>query len=278
MKIDNVFSYILGLAQTDGHLNERPRGRGTFSITLNEKDANIIEAISEHIDCNYTVSYFEQKSNFGVSSEYGEYKTKMVSIRVCNKDFRKFINECGMPYGKKCKIIKPPLHLEYFSSKDYIRGILDGDGSLGFDKKGHPFLNLTIASVFVKDFYNQYISEITGRPLLRMKRRQKGGTYDMSVHKEDAVEIVKEIYYDGCMSINRKKEKAELIKLWVRPENMRKRFYQKAWTEEEDNYIMTHSVKESMKFLGRTKSSVDMRKARVKYGKGYGISYTKKDM
>ena len=157
MKIDDNFSYILGLAQTDGHLQKRSRGRGMFVITLNGRDANIIEDISKYIDYNYTISYFEKKSNFGISSKYGEYKTKMVSIRVCNKDFRKFINECGMPYGKKHRIIKPPLHLEHFSAKDYVRGVIDGDGSLGFDKKGHPFLNLTIASVFVKDFYNQYI-------------------------------------------------------------------------------------------------------------------------
>lgn len=271
MRIDKYFSYIIGLAQTDGSLQKRSRGRGCFSIRLNERDSDIIEKISKYIKCNYTISHFEQASNFL------DYKAKMVSIRICDKNFRGFINDCGVPYGKKSFVIKPPLHLEGLSIDDYLRGIFDGDGSIGLSGEGYPFINLTTASVFVKDFVNQYISDITGRPLLGMNRRPRGSTYDLTVTKDDAVVVVSKLYYNGCMGIKRKIDKANIIKRWRRPIGMRKKHYHRDWTTEEDRYIATHSVKESQKALNRTKSSVDMRKARLKYGKDYGRLGDRKD-
>jgi hypothetical protein len=40
-----------------------------------------------------------------------------------------FAQAIGIPYGKKSETVNPPSNP--FSEKDYIRGLIDGDGSIG---------------------------------------------------------------------------------------------------------------------------------------------------
>jgi len=52
--------------------------------------------------------------------------------------------------------------------------------------------------------------------------------------------------------------------LWKRPKSMRVRSKQKKWTPEQDSYILTHSLKDSMEYLDRTEQSVKLRLWRLK--------------
>lgn len=54
---------------------------------------------------------------------------------------------------------------------------------------------------------------------------------------------------------------------WVR--TVRKAGKRKPWDKEQDNYILTHSVEDSIKHLNRSEKSVKMRLIRLKHSNKY---------
>lgn len=81
---------------------------------------------------------------------------------------------------------------------------------------------------------------------------------------EDAQKVCKNLYYNNCLCINRKLEKVEEILKWNRPKDMRKVNKRKKWDDEQDNFIMNHTIEESMEKLDRTKSSIKTRLYRLR--------------
>ena len=98
MEITNEIAYLIGLAQTDGHLGKSSRNRGKFTIELSHVDKDIIEKIANLIPYNYSIFQRERNTNFLDGS-------KSIGIKVCNEDFRKWLVDMGVPYGRKSKKI-----------------------------------------------------------------------------------------------------------------------------------------------------------------------------
>ncbi|MGW3505667.1 hypothetical protein ACWDMY_34110 [Streptomyces globisporus] len=63
---------------------------------------------------------------------------------LCDREARATVNGLGLPYGRKSRKITPP-RVE-FSRRDYLRGVIDADGSVGHTGQGLPFVSLTTAS------------------------------------------------------------------------------------------------------------------------------------
>jgi len=257
MKLNKEFSYFIGLAQTDGHLAGKHGKKGRFGIELNYKDRDIIKKISKIIDCNFSIKERIRDTNF-------KKKCHLISLTVCDMKFRYFLNYCGVPYGKKSQTIAAPLHLKKLHVENYIRGLYDGDGSLGFTATKIPFLSITIQSDKVKDFLLKYIAENTGKEIKKINKPKRDNVWNICIYREDAVKIVEKIYTKNCLSIKRKYELAKKIKKWIRPKEMKFAPYRKDWTNEEDKYILNHSFKESMSALKRTEKSVKIRQWRLK--------------
>ena len=157
MIIDRDTSYLIGFFQTDGNLYKDKRGKnkGRASIEIAHKDIDILEKLQQIIP--YYSSIRDRKRDIVMKGK--TYHHHSASLNVYNKEFRQFINENGVPYGKKSKIIKPP---ENIIKEDYIRGLIDGDGSLGFIKSGIPFVSFVSESEYIVGYLLNYICEITG--------------------------------------------------------------------------------------------------------------------
>lgn len=84
------------------------------------------------------------------------------------------------------------------------------------------------------------------------------------VYKEDAQSLTKHLYYDGCLALPRKLIKASELLSWIRPPEMKRVNNRKSWTPEEDRFITTHAVECSMKVLGRSQNSIELRLWRLK--------------
>jgi len=263
MEINKDTSYLIGLFQTDGNIYDSSRNRGKAVIELSIKDEDIIEKIKKLIPYNYTIT--KRKRNI-VINKYNYYEKEYISIRVCDMNFRKFLNECGVPSGKKSDIISPPLHLENLSIRDYIRGLYDGDGSLGMTGKNIPFVSIVTSSENLANFLFNYISEITSKNKKINLPNKRDNIYNIVITKEDAIKFCNEIYYDNCLSMNRKKEKSEIIKNWIRPIKMKHivRNEYKFWTKDKDEFISSHTIEESMCFFNKSKKSIQMRLIRLK--------------
>jgi hypothetical protein len=257
MEIDKNISYLIGLFQTDGSMYKiKNKNKGKFSIELSIKDKDIINKIKDYIPYNYSIR--TRIRNIQLKDK--DYISETIILTVSDMGFRKFLNESGIPYGKKSQIIKPPLHLHNLSIKDYIRGLYDGDGSLGLDSKGLPFISFATESDDIAIFLIEYISNITNKSKKKLNRNKRDNIYNIKLSNEVAQILSKEIYYDGCLSINRKYKKSKDILSWIRPNDMIKRDYEKMWWDnEQDGYILNHTIEESMEHLNRTEKSIKIR-------------------
>lgn len=260
MEINKDTSYLIGLFQSDGTMYKGKGNKGRAQIEISVKDEDIIHKIKETIPYNYSI----RKRTRNIVMKEKNYVHESINISVYNTEFRKFLEENGVPYGKKSKIIDVP-ETKKLSKIDYIRGLFDGDGSLGFTKRGFPFIGFVTESEKIKEYLLNFFSEITQKSKKENNRNQRDNLYNIVIYKEDAVKFCELIYYKNCLSINRKYEIAKNIINWIRPIDMKKRdFEKKKWTKEEDFYILNHNLDESIERLNRTKKSINMRKIRIK--------------
>lgn len=244
-----VHAYLYGLIQTDGHLSQDTRNRGKLQIEMSYRDADVLKQLASVIPYNSRISTRTRSTNF--SPEHTS-----ATLRVCAKEFRDELVGLGMMYGKKSETLDVPQCK--FSAADYFRGIIDGDGSLGFTSHGFPFLSLCTASEKLAVAYEAFIRQMTGKEK-RLLRNSRDRVFNIIVFKEDAQAVAVTLYYQDCVSILRKKRMALTMQAWKRPRDMRQVVHKKFWTNEQDGYILSHTVEESALALQRTAQSVKMR-------------------
>lgn len=255
MKITKETSYLIGLIQTDGHLSQSTRNRGKLTIELSDLDRDIIYKIAKLIPYDYSIFKRKRETNFSDHSS-------SIGLRVCNQEFRKWINESGVPYGKKSLIVEPPLHLKELSVDDYIRGLWDGDGSVGIAETNRPFVSFTTNSLKMKTFLENYISNIVGNNKHHFNKPKRDNVFNIMLTNEDAVLLATKLYPTTCknISIKRKFINAQKVKIWKRPETMKQVTWKRAkWTEEEDKYLIVNGIEATTKKFGRTLSSASVR-------------------
>jgi len=211
--MDAFLSYLYGFLQADGNLYEQSRNRGKLSIEISKRDENIIFLLKENIKVNSFITYRNRTTNFG----YGEF----IKLSVYDKNFRDKIKSYGFPVGEKSDIIEPPISTS-FEENDYIRGMIDGDGSLGLTGNGFPFISIITKSEKWKEFYIDYLFRKTGKRK-NINRNKRDSAFNIMMNKEDAQTIIKELYYKDCICLDRKREKAKEVLSWIRPLNMNKR-------------------------------------------------------
>jgi hypothetical protein len=251
-----VYAYMLGLFQTDGNLSRGRGNKGKFTLEISIRDKSIIDELVKYIPWYCGVRERTRNTNFKDGA-------RSVTMSICHMDFRIAINEAGVPYGKKSAIVSPPT--SECSWPDYYRGVVDGDGSLGVTTNGFPFLAFTTKSPFLADGFMQYCENITGH-VRSCNKNKRDDIFSPSWFKEPAQQIVSTLYYPGCLAIRRKLLKAEEVMGWVRPDDMRFAPVRKRWSGEEDSFVMSHSIDESIKALGRTDKSVRVRAWRLRKG------------
>lgn len=184
-----------------------------------------------------------------------------VTWSVSHRAFREELEFLGLPVGSKSGTIKPP-EVAY-SLPDYLRGLIDADGSLGLEKHGYPFLGLTTSSDIIASTYMDFLYSLTGRRK-QQGRNKRDQVYNILIFKEDAQEAAAALYYDGCLALPRKARKAAEIVPWKRPFAMRVAHRRSLWTPEQDTFLLCHTLQESMTVLGRNFNSVKIRRGRIR--------------
>lgn len=247
-------AYIIGLLQTDGSYYCQSRNRGRICIELKIEDIDILYKIKKILNCNSDVKKRIRDTNF--CKNYTSCSFSIFSINI-RKELSKYI-----PVGKKSEIICMPHEI---SEIDYWRGIIDGDGSLGLTKNNIPFISLTTKSENLANSYRDFVEKHTNYRI-KSERNDRDKIYNLMLTKEKAQIITNLLYYDECLCLNRKFKSSIDVKKWIRPKTMRIKIWNvQKWTQKEDEFILNHELLESMKYLNRTKKSVQTRLYRLKY-------------
>lgn len=222
------YAYMFGFLQADGHLSQQSRQRGRLTVELNARDVELLRSFQKLTPYNSTITERTRSTNFA------EIHTSVI-WSLHSLEARTRVHELGLPYGRKSKTIAPPRG--EFSRRDYLRGLIDADGSVGYTKQGWPFVSLTTASTPIAAFLCSYTQEITGAERT-LKRNARDDIYNVLYTTENAQRLAADLYYDGCLALQRKQAAADSLHAWVRPAGLRVAPPRRRWAEWEDRVLL----------------------------------------
>lgn len=252
------YAYMFGFLQADGHLRQGPGQKGRLSVEINVRDIEILHEFQRLTPYNSTISERTRATNFAESHHSAIWS-------LCSLEARTTINQLGLPYGRKSKKITPP-RVE-FSRRDYLRGVIDADGSVGYTGQGFPFVSLTTASTAVGVYLCRFARMLTGAERI-IQRNARDGIYNIVYTKEAAMKLVADLYYPGCLALERKQTAAASLAVWVRPTDMRVAPERRRWKEWEDRVLLEQGTPAAgAEALGRTAQSCNLRLWRLRSGR-----------
>lgn len=245
-------AYFYGFAQADGHLSESTRNRGRLSIELNIRDKPLLEQFAKLLPVGSSLKERVRSTNFKKDSH-------TAILNIFDWEFRELLKGLGFGVGKKCHSVSPP---KTTSKVDYIRGLIDADGSLGMTGTGIPFISLTTQSEAVKEYVLDFYFEVTGRRY-SPNRNSRDNIYNLMATCEHAQKIIKTLYYDEAICLTRKKGTSVETLAWIRPANRALKPQSKRWTTSEDEIVKSLPKEQAAKSLNRTLSSIQNRRFRL---------------
>lgn len=249
-------SYFLGLLITDGsiYINRKNQNKGKITIELKYDDKFTLENMVNLFPFPSYLYTRVRSTNFSNNS-------KTITWNCSRKEMRDWLLSINIPFGKKSQTIK---YVQGTSKEHFWRGVIDGDGSLGFTKDGLPFISLVTASEQLRNDYLEYIHSVTGKKF-NSQRNVRDGVYNILIFKENAVLVAENLYPGGEYNfIPRKKQMANQIREWKRPDTMRISLNVQKWNESHDKIVLENTCATAMKLLNRSKASVLCRKRRLK--------------
>ncbi|MFD5507525.1 hypothetical protein ACFWIB_07080 [Streptomyces sp. NPDC127051] len=254
---DPRYAYMFGFLQADGHLAQGAGQKGRLEVEINVRDIHILNSFQELTPYYSSIRERVRTTNFAAEAHSATWT-------VCSLEARTIVNRLGIPYGKKSLSIKPPR--TEFSRPDYVRGIIDADGSLGWTAQGWPYLSLTSASTAIAAYLCHYVKKITGTARTT-SRNKRDGVYNICYYKETAQQIAAHLYYPGCLALEHKNANATAFADWVRPANMKFTPPRRRWTPNEDRELLRlNNPSAAATALDRTEQSCAMRLWRLRSG------------
>jgi hypothetical protein len=256
--MDPNWAYFMGLLHTDGHMRDKNSG-GRIEISLAEDDHIILDMLQKLF--GGSVKYYKRTG-------YSFANSKDISRLVINHSYiRNELNINGMPYGAKTKTIVPPTIP--FSEFDYWRGVIDGDGSIGFSHQNKnriiPYISFATISEGFKDAFIAFIEKITGKTKISLGQKLRPNRthkmFSVKANNEDAVKLTSLLYYDGCLALPRKLKIAREVSSWIRPDDMS---IHQEWDAKKDQIVIDNTTRKATEILGRSLNSICHRRTRLR--------------
>lgn len=252
-------AYAIGLLQTDGTHEGRLDGKGRVSIELAPRDEAVLDRLRALLPCYSSIGHRVRNTNFGT-----EYAT--ATLRFYDQSTRQAVADAGMEVGRKSHTIRAPA--SPFSAPDYVRGLLDGDGSVGFTRRGEPFVSLVTACPAIASFVCRVVFETCG--VERTARpNTRDGVFNIMVRNVAAARLAAWAWHsDDVLALEHKRRAASAVAAWRPPPEKAGRYgtKRKRWTPEDDEVVLTHGQVEAARQLERSMSSVSARKWRLTKG------------
>ncbi|WP_406354472.1 LAGLIDADG family homing endonuclease [Streptomyces sp. NBC_00658] len=253
---DPNYAYMFGFLQADGHLAKGPGQKGRLTAEINARDIEILREFQRLTPYNSSIKERTRSTNFAKNSHTAIWT-------LCSLEARTKLNQLGLPYGRKSKTITPP-RVE-FSRRDYLRGIIDADGSVGYSQ-GYPFISLTTASTSIMAYLCSYAEDITGAER-KLRRNQRDDIYNIMYITEAAQKLTARLYYPGCLSLKRKQATAESVAAWTRPADSKPRPPRIEWTSEMDRIVLAApTIAHAAAELGYSYSACQVRRWKLLHG------------
>ena len=188
-----IKAYWLGFIFADGFITTKEKyGQQKFGISISKNDIELLEQFKKDIQSTYPIT-------FDTTKEKPLARLIMSSQKVVD-DLKK--------YGcveQKSLILQFPQNIPNEFTKDFIRGMFDGDGSIKCYKKG-SYLDYNFSIVGTYDIVNS-IYKILGCGGVYKDNRTKN-TFYLSINgNQQIIRVYEYLYINASRYLERKKNK-----------------------------------------------------------------------
>lgn len=263
--LEPFHAYMLGFIYGDGSLSKLAdnRKKGKLEIEIQQGDDELLYLFQSAIPKKSVIRTRERVTNFSSGRVY-----RSTVLTIHDWAFREELNRLGVPFGKKSDILVPPKVA--YSKRDFWRGVLDADGSLGLTSNGLPFVSFVTKSAQMAQDYLVMSWQAT-KKARECTRNARDGVFNLMIMLEDAQALVRYLYYPGAVALGRKAAKAAEVLEWVRPDGMKMKSPGSVhkWSDGDVAYLLGHTNEEAVKHLGvsmeaaKQKRNKVLRRARV---------------
>lgn len=190
-------AYVLGFTAADGNICH---SGNAHTLHIASDDLDVIEKIKNVMD------YFGpiyQKARFNKKVSY--------SLRICDKEIFSDLNKLGIT-ERKSLTLNPKVNKFYI--KDFIRGFLDGDGTVHVRKTRYPS-NLTVVfytaskrmAIFIHSYLKKSLGELYGGKIRSRITKFKNEYYSLGLGHKASAKLFNLIYKNATIYMDRKYQK-----------------------------------------------------------------------
>ena len=178
------FAYAIGLLTTDGNLSPDQR-----HINMTSKDEELIIKFKQCLNLD---------NKIGRKSRGGSNIKKYFVIQFGDRNFYDFLLSVGLRPAKSKTLKSLKIPKIYFS--DFLRGCIDGDGSLGTFKRPesrHPQLRVRLysASALFLKWIKKEISSIAEIDVKNGWITEENNIFTLAYAKDNSIKLLNYIYY-----------------------------------------------------------------------------------
>jgi len=180
-------AYMLGFILADGCIIEGTyRGYSdSLKFGVQKRDVDILEKIKKELSSSHKISLCKNADHFSITNQ------------VIVNDLKKL----GITYRKSLKENIPNVPQKYV--RDFIRGIVDGDGSISFDKRNYPTLSVCGGKKTITFIQNHFLSKL-GIYSKIGKRKKIQFIFYIGYRANSAKDIINYLYNDSNLYLERK--------------------------------------------------------------------------
>jgi len=190
------------------------------------------------------IKYWSQKENRILQKYFAEARKEKLLKLLPNRSWlailahgeRKIVDDLkklGVSYRKSSQIARvkiPKIPKKYL--RDFIRGIVDGDGSINFDKRGYPTLSICGRKEIITFIRNHFFSKFN--IYSKITRGKKNGKlmnlFYICYRTNSAKTLINYLYQNADLCLERKFQLAQIAL-------MKKIKPRKNYTKKEDEII-----------------------------------------
>lgn len=187
-------AYLLGFILADGCIIKGSyKGYSdALRFGVHKQDIDILKKIKQELGSQYKISLVKNAAYFSINSQ------KIVNnLKALGISYRKSLQKAR--YEKI-----PNVPIKYI--RDFIRGIVDGDGSINFDKKNYPALSICGKKKIITFIKNHFFSKFNLYSKITQAKKD-GEQYNLfyiAYRCNSAQTLIKYLYNNANLYLERK--------------------------------------------------------------------------
>lgn len=208
--IDNEHkAYWLGFLYADGYIvSKRKCGNRKVGLSLSIKDKERLEAFKEDINFTGPINIYSTNSSYKKNTVYGR-------VLITSEHMAQQLIKKGCIEQKTKQLVFPddsivPKQYKY----DFIRGYLDGDGSITINIRNGKVINVCIGFTGTKEFLIR-LKDYLGKSKIELDKRykdRKDNIFALNIGGPmQTIEMCYRFYGHATTYMNRKYQKYRLL-------------------------------------------------------------------